>query len=100
MLYQQLFIYGDFIPLKFKIDLDLYNKEVGFFDNFWVDYNKHKGSTGRKGLSITSLDGGMSGDPDLQSLYEYSKKTGKNYSENQFNKPTEAYNKISSLQKY
>lgn len=96
-LYQQLFIYGDFIPLKFKINLEQYSNEIGQFDKNWVVYNKQRGDTGRLGLSITSLDGGMSGDPDLQSLYQYSKETGKNISENQFCNPTEAFKKLSSL---
>lgn len=95
--YQQLFIYGDFIPLKFKIDLDLYTKEITQFNNSWVVYNQRLGDTGRMGLSITSLDGGMTGNPDLQSLYQYSKETGQNISENQFCVPTDAYKKLSSL---
>lgn len=96
-LYQQLFIYGDFIPLNFKINLDLYSKEIRQFDENWVIYNKQRGDTGRMGLSITSLDGGMSGYPDLQSLYQYAKETGKNISENKFCVPTEAFRKMSSL---
>lgn len=96
-LYQQLFLYGDIIPLQFQIDLDLFEKEVLPFEDSWVIYNKHKGYNGRHGLSITSLDGGMSGEPDLQSLYEYSKITGVKVSENQFCVPTEAYKKMTSL---
>lgn len=97
LLYQQIFFYGDFIPLKFKIDLELFAREIIEFKDQWVTYNKHKGDTGRKGLSITSLDGGMSGEPDLQSLYEYAKISGKQYSENEFNKPTKAYHHLTSL---
>lgn len=97
LLYQQLFLYGDFVPLQFKVDIDLFSKEIVEFDQNWVLYNKHKGDSGRYGLSLTSLDGGMSGYPDLQSLYEYSKMTGKNISENEFNKPTDAYKKLTSL---
>jgi hypothetical protein len=96
-LYQQLFLYGDFIPLKFKVDLDDFKRQISSFKDDWVVYNKHKGDTGRLGLSITSLDGGMGGDPDLQSLYEYAQRTGKNFSENQFNQPTKAYKKLSCL---
>lgn len=97
-LYQQLFIYGDFIPLKFTINLHQFAEEIKEFDSSWVVYNKHKGDTGRLGLSVTSLDGGLSGDPDLQSLYEFSKATGKKYSENQFCVPTEVYQKVTSMQ--
>jgi hypothetical protein len=97
LLYQQLFLYGDFIPLNIKIELSLFQQEIESFQDQWVVYNKHKGSTGRWGLSITSLDGGMSGEPDLQSLYEYAQVSGQNISENQFNKPTEAYHRLTSL---
>lgn len=97
LLYQQLFLYGDFVPLSFKVDIELFTKEIVAFDQNWVLYNKQKGDTGRYGLSLTSLDGEMSGNPDLQSLYEYSKTTGKNISDNEFNKPTDAYKKLTSL---
>jgi len=52
-----------------------------FLDNIsdykddWKQYNPSK-DINRKGLSITSLDGGFSGIPDLDSLREYSIKTG------------------------
>jgi hypothetical protein len=97
ILYQQLFLYGDFIPLKFKIDLETFNYQISSFKNNWILYNKHKGDTGRLGLSITSLDGGMSGEPDLQSIYEYSQRTNKFFSENDFNQPTKALKKLSCL---
>lgn len=96
-LYQQLYLYGDFTPLSFKVDLDRFGKEISSFSNNWVIYNKHKGFTGRYGISLTSIDGEMSGDPDLQSLYEYSTKTGLNISENHFNKKTKAFIELSSL---
>lgn len=97
LLLQQLFLYGDFIPLVFKVDLEAYEKEITHFDKNWVVYNKHKGNTGRHGLSVTSLDGGLSGNPDLQSLYEYSKETGRSFSENDFNVPTQVYKNVESL---
>lgn len=96
-LYQQLYIYGDFVPLKFKIDLGLYSNQINEFDSNWVVYNKQRGDTGRLGLSVTSLDGGLSGYPDLQSLYQFSKETGQNISENKFNVPTEVFKKVSCL---
>ena len=42
------------------------------FDDKWVKYNPRK-KIDRYGLSITSLDGGFSGIPDLDSLKEYNK---------------------------
>lgn len=96
-LYHQLFLYGDFQPLKFKLDSDLVKNQLSAFKNDWVIYNKHKGDTGRLALSVTSLDGGMSGEPDLQSLMEFSKRTGKIYSENDFNTPTPVYKNCTGL---
>lgn len=96
-LYQQLFLYGDYQPLSFKIDFNQLDQELEKFHSDWIVYNKHKGETGRVALSVTSLDGGLSGEPDLQSLKEYSERTGKIFSENDFNKPTDVYKNCSSL---
>ena len=50
-------------------------KEMEPFKDEWKPYNVRKPNN-RWGLSITSLDGGLSGIPDLDSLYEYNKKNG------------------------
>ncbi len=97
ILYLQPFLYGDFMPLKFKVDLPTFETQVSKFDSNWVIYNKHRGDTGRLGLSLTSLDGGMTGDPDLQSLYQHAKETGKSYSENDFCNRTDAYRGLTCL---
>ena len=52
-------------------------EEMEIFKDDWKPYNLRK-SHQRWGLSITSLDGGLSGIPDLDSLYEYNKKNGTN----------------------
>lgn len=53
-------------------------------ENFeYVRYNPRFGEN-RYGLSITSLDGSVSGVPDLDSLTEYAKETGKQYREEDF----------------
>lgn len=96
-MYSQLFQYGDFIPLRFKIDIDQVEKELKVFDDMWKPYNPNKGDRGRLGLSVTSLDGKMSGYPDLHSIYEYSKETGHKISENDFNQLTEVYEKVPSI---
>lgn len=54
----------------------------------WKPYQPHKLGNNRFGLSVTSLDGGYSGEPDLYSLTEYRAMTGKGYSEYDFNKRT------------
>lgn len=60
-------------------------------DNFeYVRYNPRK-KIARYGLSITSLDGGVSGVPDLDSLFEYNKEHGTELQEMSFNVPTPVY---------
>ena len=63
-------LYGDVLPLKFKLDYKKFEKGLKLFDDKWVQYNPRK-NIPREGLSITSLDGGFSGIPDLDSLKEY-----------------------------
>ena len=50
----------------------------------WTYYQPHKPGYNRFGLSVTSLDGGFSGEPDLYSLREYAQLTGKQYTESHF----------------
>lgn len=90
MIYQHLIAYGDFIQLNQKI------KKPGKFvewteENFeYVKYNPRK-DVNRYGLSITSLDGGLSGRPDLDSLGEYNKENGTDYGERDFVTPTPVF---------
>lgn len=96
-LYSQLFLYGDFMPLDLWIDPALCQKELRAFESEWRPYQPQKGDSGREGLSLTSLDGSLSGYPELQSLYEYSQTTGHKVSENDFDKLTDVYNKVSAI---
>ena len=86
-LYTALSEYGD----VFELRRELWNpdKFVQWTeDNFeYVRYNPRK-NVPRYGLSITSLDGGVSGVPDLDSLYEYNKEHGTTYREYSFTVPT------------
>jgi hypothetical protein len=50
----------------------------------WQIYQRHKPGNNRFGLSVTSLNGGFGGEPDLYSLREYYQKYGKNYNECDF----------------
>jgi len=52
-------------------------KEMERYQDDWKPYNVRKPNN-RWGLSITSLDGELSGIPDLDSLYEYNKNNGTN----------------------
>jgi hypothetical protein len=54
----------------------------------WKEYQPHKKGYNRYGLSVTSLDGGYSGEPDLFSLTEYKKITGIGYTEYDFKRRT------------
>ena len=89
MNYQTLTQYGNFIELDVTTNAE---QLVSWADRFdWVKYNPRK-DVNRWGLSITSLDGGLSGVPDLDSLYEYNKEHNTNYTEKDFNKPTSVLN--------
>jgi len=75
------------INLRFPVTDIVSNLENNFS---WVRYNPRK-KIERYGLSVTSLDGKMSGVPDLDSLYEYYDKTGIRLIERDFNVKTKAY---------
>lgn len=76
------------------VELDFPRFNVGkIFDTIikhpgWKEYQPHKPGYNRFGLSVTSLDGGFSGDPDLNSLREVYTLTGKSYQESDFQKRT------------
>ena len=63
----------------------------------WVHYNPRKTHINRKGLSVTSLDGGFSGVPDLDSLREYNLENGTSYNESNFKSRTNVVNFIPEL---
>ena len=60
--------YGNVIATDFyKSGLE---RDLDNFSEHWKPYNPKK-HPGREGLSVTSLDGGFSGIPDLDSIREY-----------------------------
>lgn len=76
--------FGDVVELDFpRWDLNntcnILKKHPG-----WKVYQPHKLPNNRHGLSVTSLDGQYSGEPDLYSLREYYSLTGKSYNEIDF----------------
>lgn len=86
-LYTKLTNFGSMIMLRNELE-----DPQGFVNwteqNFeYVKYNPRK-NVDRWGLSITSLDGGVTGLPDLDSLKEYNKEYGTSYDERSFNVPT------------
>lgn len=54
----------------------------------WQIYQPHKPGHNRFGLSVTSLDGGFTGEPDLYSLREYNKMNGTTFNESHFKRRT------------
>jgi hypothetical protein len=88
--YEHLALLGTYYPINFKLDnaADIVTKSDEKFE--YVRYNPRK-NINRWGLSLTSLDGGMSGIPDLDSLREYNTENNTLYDEVDFNVPTLAY---------
>ncbi len=94
---QRLSMMGDWLPLK-TFDHKLLLSELGPFKNDWKKYNPSK-PINRWGLSVTSLDGELSGIPDLDSLGEYNKRHNKNYTNSDINRLTPVFEKSPTLQK-
>jgi hypothetical protein len=89
-LYQNLTAFGTVYPLSFRLK-DPYNFVEWTETNFdYVRYNPRK-NIERYGLSITSLDGGLSGVPDLDSIPQYNRENNTNYHETDFSTFTPVY---------
>ena len=88
--YYHLGALGTQYPLNFSIHnpSSVIKETEKKFD--YVKYNPRK-NIDRWGLSLTSLDGGMSGIPDLDSLKEYNRENNTEYEETDFCVPTKAY---------
>ena len=93
-LYDSLVRYGKTIELNNFIDPNQLLKSIDQYD--WIPYNPRK-NLPRWGLSITSLDGGMSGIPDLDSVLEYCIKNNVELHESDFNKKTDLWQHVSSV---
>jgi hypothetical protein len=76
--------YGDLVELGFQHTNTGKYEELLLGHPGWRQYNTYKNGYNRYGLSITSLDGGYSGVPDLESLSEYYRDTGKLYYDKDF----------------
>ena len=87
--------YKDILQYGTKFSTTLYESpekilsELDTFSHEWKPYNPRK-KVGREGLSVTSLDGGFSGIPDLDSIREYCIKHQVRLNEMSFSEPTEA----------
>jgi len=88
---------GDYYGLAPLIDLGNLVSELEGFAGDWKPYNPTKGDFKRQGLSLTSLDGGLSGVPDLTSLREHNLQNGTLYNELSFRTPTPVFDACPSL---
>ena len=87
LLYSSLTRFGKLYQLNMAKSPEDFLREIEPFRNDWKQYNPRK-PIARYGLSITSLDGGLSGRPDLDSLMEYTRETGIKVSELDIKIPT------------
>jgi hypothetical protein len=88
--YEHLALFGTCYPTNFKLDnaADIATKSEEKFE--WPRYNPRK-DIPRWGLPLTSLDGGISGIPDLDSLREYNIENNTSLKEEDFSTPTPVY---------
>jgi hypothetical protein len=88
--------FGDVIELDFD-QWDLRQTQL-VLDRHqgWKQYNPRK-QNNRQGLSVTSLDGGFSGIPDLDSLLEYNRENNTNLTEADFQCRTSIVNHLPEL---
>lgn len=80
--------FGDVVKTTHNIDIKTADKIVKKYESHYKRYNPRDQDNQRYGLSLTSLDGGFSGIPDLDSLSQYHKETGIDYLEKDFQEET------------
>lgn len=69
--FSSLTLYGSVYALLYRFDIRQLAMDLKQFEPEWKPYNPRKKDYKRWGLSLTSLDGGLSGTPDLDSVREY-----------------------------
>ena len=90
---------SDWQQLKCNFSSKKMLEELKQFDGDWKRYNPSKLKNNRWGLSVTSLDGGLSGIPDLTSLKEHYDNTGEKVSDRDITVPTDVWKKSGEVQK-
>lgn len=97
LLYARLVEKGHLWALGTHIDGGLLGAELEKFSTDWHVYNPRRKNMGRWGLSLTSLDGAMTGVPDLDSLAQYNHENGTQYDEHHFTHPTRVLRESTAL---
>src|SRR4051794_29187150 len=87
---------GTSVELDFRISEEALKVELNKLTDEWRPYNPRK-EISRHGLSLTSLDGEMTGVPDLDSLLEYNRLNNTRFDEADFTQPTRALQELRSL---
>ena len=95
--YYHLFSFGNVIPVNIHVDSKGLTQNISQYEEHFKAYNPRKKGFNRFALSITSLDGGFSGIPDLDSIYEYNQENKTNYEECDFREPTPLFKSSESL---
>ena len=88
---------GDWLEMQ-SFDSSKIMSELQTYNDSWKPYNTKKPNN-RWGLSITSIDGELSGIPDLDSLYEYNLKHNTDIKNHDIKEFTEVYKNSKTLQK-
>ena len=90
-MFHNLLSFGDIIELNLVCNPSKIRNEIKAFK--WMPFIQTVRNAGvnRYGISITSLDGEMSGVPDLASIYEYNEENNTRLSELSFNTLTDFY---------
>lgn len=87
---------GDVIPLDFKIDTDVFMKEISAYESEWVDYlPRPHVHNNRKSLALTNLPGKTHRDNPSQA--QAIAELGRVVTELEFNTPTDVYKTCTSL---
>jgi len=94
--FQYLCSLGNQYALSWSVNRAKLLEELAGLQDRWRPYNPRK-NIPRFGLSLTSLEGGDSGVPDLDSLLEYNKINGTHFNELSFRTPTSAFQSLTSL---
>lgn len=95
--YTRLHTMGDWLEMQ-NFDSNKIMHDLEMWKDSWQPYNRKKPNN-RFGLSITSLDGGLGGIPDLDSLYEYNKIHGTDVKNHDIKTYTPVYDSSIALQK-